>query len=444
MKKIINIKKKIKSFKKKITVEGDKSISIRFILLASQAIGKSKAYNLLNSEDVNSAIKCLKKLGIKIDKKKNFCEVTGNGIGGFKFKKNILLNAGNSGTLGRLLLALLIKSPYKVKLIGDKSLSKRDFSRVIKPMKNFGANFYPKNKETLPITIKGSKHLKPIRFFEDKGSAQVKSSIMLGALNIDGETLIKARKSRDHTENFFNFLKIPIKIKKEKYIDWIKVTGNKSYKSFNYKIPGDISSASFPLVLTLLSENSQLTIKNINVNPSRTGIISILNKMGACIKLKNIKIDKGERTADIFVKSIKNLKSINLSKKFNNSSAIDEFLLIFICASFSKGISIFRNLEELNKKESKRLDWSFKILKMMGIKTKKIKDHGIKIWGNPNLLLNKTYVIKDYLKDHRIAMSTATLGLARGGNWKIHDSDSINTSFPSFKKMIKDLGGRIN
>ena len=444
MKKIINIENKIKSFKKKITVEGDKSISIRFILLASQAIGKSKAYNLLNSEDVNSAIKCLKKLGIKIDKKKNFCEVTGNGIGGFKFKKNILLDAGNSGTLGRLLLALLIKSPYKVKLIGDKSLSKRDFSRIIKPMKNFGANFYPKNKETLPITIKGSEHLKPIKFFEDKGSAQVKSSIMLGALNIDGETLIKARKSRDHTENFFNFLKIPIKIKKEKYIDWIKVTGNKSYKSFNYKIPGDISSASFPLVLTLLSENSQLTIKNINVNPSRTGIISILNKMGACIKLKNIKIDKGERTADIFVKSIKNLKSINLSKKFNNSSAIDEFLLIFICASFSKGISIFRNLEELNKKESKRLDWSFKILKMMGIKTKKIKDHGIKIWGNPNLLLNKNYIVKDYLKDHRIAMSTATLGLARGGNWKIYDSDSINTSFPSFKKMIKNLGGKIN
>ena len=215
MKKIINIENKIKSFKKKITVEGDKSISIRFILLASQAIGKSKAYNLLNSEDVNSAIKCLRKLGIKIVKNKNFCEVTGNGIGGFKFKKNILLNAGNSGTLGRLLLALLIKSPYKVKLIGDKSLSKRDFSRVIKPMKNFGANFYPTNKETLPITIKGSKHLKPIRFFEDKGSAQVKSSIMLGALNIDGETLIKAKKSRDHSENFFNFLKIPIEIKKK-------------------------------------------------------------------------------------------------------------------------------------------------------------------------------------------------------------------------------------
>jgi 3-phosphoshikimate 1-carboxyvinyltransferase len=191
-------------------------------------------------------------------------------------------------------------------------------------------------------------------------------------------------------------------------------------------------------VLTLLSKDSKLILKKVGVNKSRTGVINILNKMGAKIVLKNKKNYRGEKIADIYVKSSKSLKSINCPNKLN-SSAIDEFLLIFICAAFSKGVSTFKDLEELNKKESKRLDWSFKILKMIGIKTKKIKNHGIKIWGQPNLKLDKNYIIKNYLKDHRIAMCAIVLALSRGGNWKIHDSDSIKTSFPSFLKIIKEL-----
>ena len=141
MNKIIYINKKINNFKKKITVEGDKSLSIRWALLASQAFGKSRAYNLLNSEDVLNTLSCLKKLGVKINLKKNYCEIESNGINSFNYKKNLTLNLGNSGTLGRLILALLIRSPYKIKLIGDRSLSKRDFSRVIEPLKKFGVNF---------------------------------------------------------------------------------------------------------------------------------------------------------------------------------------------------------------------------------------------------------------------------------------------------------------
>ena len=144
MNKIIYINKKINNFKKKITVEGDKSLSIRWALLASQASGKSRAYNLLNSEDVLNTLRCLKKLGVKVNLKKKYCEITGNGVNSFDYKKNLTLNAGNSGTFARLILALLIRSPYKIKLIGDRSLSKRDFSRVIKPLKKFGVNFYPK------------------------------------------------------------------------------------------------------------------------------------------------------------------------------------------------------------------------------------------------------------------------------------------------------------
>ena len=156
MSKILSINNKIKDFDKKIRVSGDKSLSIRWVLLASQATGKSKAYNLLMSEDVLAAIGSIKKLGIKIKIYKNYCEIIGNGINGYKYKKNLTIDAKNSGTFGRLILGLLIKSPLKIKLIGDKSLSKRDFSRVTIPLEKFGAKFYYKNKNKLPLLLWGS------------------------------------------------------------------------------------------------------------------------------------------------------------------------------------------------------------------------------------------------------------------------------------------------
>ena len=293
MSKPIIIDKKIDGFKKKIFVSGDKSLSIRWALLASQATGRSRAFNLLKSEDVFNTLKSLKKLGVKVTTNKNYTEIVGNGINSFNYKKNIILDAGNSGTLGRLILALLIKSPNKVKVTGDESLKKRDFSRVINPLKEFGANFYPINKIRLPIYISGSNFIRPINFFENKGSAQCKSSVMLAALNSEGKTIIKARKSRDHTELLFKFLKIPIKIKKTSNFDFIEIQGKKNFKAFNYNIPSDISSSAFFIVLTLLAKNSSLIIKNVNINPSRTGSIKILNKMGAKIKFKNVKTYRG-------------------------------------------------------------------------------------------------------------------------------------------------------
>ena len=203
---------KIISFNKKITVDSDKSLSIRWVLLASQAKGTSKAYNLLMSEDVIAALDSIKKLGIKVKIYKNYCEVYGNGINGFKYKKNLTINAKNSGTLGRLILGLLVKSPQKIKLIGDKSLSKRDFSRVTTPLEKFGAKFYYKTKNKLPLSISGTKSIKGINYIENKGSAQCKSSVMFAALNASGTTSIKAKKSRNHSELLFKYLKIPIKI----------------------------------------------------------------------------------------------------------------------------------------------------------------------------------------------------------------------------------------
>ena len=446
MPKSIIINHTIKKYNKKIKVDGDKSLSIRFALLASQAIGKSKAYNLLKSEDVVSTINCLKKLGVKIKwyKKKNFCIINGNGLNSYVYKDNLTLNGNNSGTCVRLLTSLLINSPKKIKIVGDKSLSKRDMKRIIDPLTEFGATFYPKNKNTLPLYIKGSDYLTPIKYLELKGSSQCKSSVMLAALLTPGETKLICKPSRNHTELLFKYLKIPIKIKKIKNYEIIKIKGKQNFKAFNYNVPSDISSSAFFIVLTLLSKNSKLILKEVGVNKSRTGVIEILNKMGAKINLKNKKNYKGEIVADIHVKSVKSLKAINCPSKLN-TAAIDEFLIIFLAAAKAKGVSCFKNLEELNKKESRRLDWGSKILSMIGVRNKLIKNHGIKIWGQPNLKLNKKYEIKNYLKDHRVMAMSTIAALTLGGKWKIHEPESIKTSFPSFFKILKkDLGLKIN
>ena len=226
MKNILKISNTISPFKKEINIEGDKSISIRWALLASQANGKSISYNLLKSEDVIDTLNCLKKLGIKIKLSKKSCQIFGQGINGFNYNKKIILNAGNSGTLARLILGLLIHSKNKIKLKGDISLSKRDFYRVTRPLKKFGASFKTNNGK-LPLTIFGTDHSKPIKYEENKGSAQCKSSIMLAALNTKGKTIIKAKKSRNHTELLFKYLGIPIKVIKKKNYDLIEINGKK-------------------------------------------------------------------------------------------------------------------------------------------------------------------------------------------------------------------------
>ncbi len=437
----IKIFNRINSFDKTIKVTSDKSLSIRAILLASQAIGISTITNLLESEDVLNAIKSIKKLGIECKKIGNQYKILGYGLNGFNIKKNTTINAGNSGTLARLILGLLVKSEKTVKIVGDKSLSKRDFSRVTEPLKKFGTNIISK-KNSLPVKMLGSNFLRPINYFERKGSAQCKSAVMLAALNTPGTTIIKAKKSRNHTEILFKYLKLPINIKSKGNFDFIEVTGLKQFNAFDYIVPGDISSSAFFIVLTTLSKNSKIKIKNINVNKSRIGIIKILKKMNCKIILKNKKIYKGEETADIVVESSINIKGISCPSSLN-SAAIDEFLVIFLIAAKAKGISTFKNLGELNKKESPRLDIAVDVLKNIGIKVER-KNDDIKVFGNPNLKIKKNIHIKNFLKDHRVFMMSCIAALTFGGNWKIDDKDSINTSFPIFLNLLKKLGAKIN
>ena len=434
---LIVIKKKINSFNTVINVSGDKSISIRWVLLSSLADGISKAKNLLLSEDVLAAISAIKKLGIKSKIKKNECTIYGRGINGYKYKKGLLIDAKNSGTLGRLILGFLINSPFPIKLIGDKSLSKRDFKRISDPLSKFGAKFKLNKNKNLPLKIFGSQNLKSFNYIEKRGSAQCKSAVIFGGIRAQGKTIIKAKKSRNHTELLCKYLKLPISIKRKKNYDFITIKNVNNIKKINYNIPSDISSSSFFIVLTTLSKDSELVIKNVNINSSRTGIITILKKMGAIINFQNQRIYKGEKIANIKIKSPKSLKAISCPSKLN-SGAIDEFLVIFLVAAKAKGVSYFKDLEELNQKESPRLKWGEYILNNMGIKTISTKN-SIKIYGNPNLKINKKIIIKNFLKDHRVFMTSVIAALSFGGVWKISDKESIKTSFPNFLNIINQL-----
>jgi len=433
----IVIKKKLKDFNKKIVVSGDKSISIRWVLFASLASGNSKAENLLISEDVKAAIKTVRKLGIKVISNNKFCKIYGKGINGFNYKRNLTLNAENSGTLGRLILGFLINTTKPIKLIGDKSLSTRDFKRISDPLSKFGGVFKLKNKKNLPLTIYESKNLRSISYLENRGSAQCKSAVIFAGMRTSGTTLIKAKKSRNHTELMCKYLKLPVKVENKKNYDLIKVKKVKEIKPFDYKIPSDISSSAFFIILTALSKNSKLLIKDVNINPTRIGVISILKKMGVNIIFQNQKIYKGEKLADIKIEGGKKLKAINCPANLN-SGAIDEFLVIFLVAAKAKGISYFKDLAELNQKESPRLKWGAKILNMMGVKNI-VTNSSIKIYGNPNLEIRKKIIIKNYLKDHRVFMTSVIASLSFGGEWHIYDKDSIKTSFPNFLKIINEL-----
>ena len=433
----IVIKKKLKNFNKEIIVSGDKSLSIRWVLFASLASGNSKAQNLLISEDVKAAIKTVRKLGIKVISNNKFCKIYGKGINGFNYKRNLTLNAENSGTLGRLILGFLINTTKPIKLIGDKSLSTRDFKRISDPLSKFGGVFKLKNKKNLPLTIYESKNLRSISYLENRGSAQCKSAVIFAGMRTSGTTLIKAKKSRNHTELMCKYLKLPVTVENKKNYDLIKVKKVKEIKPFDYKIPSDISSSAFFIILTALSKNSKLLIKDVNINPTRIGIISILKKMGVNIIFQNQKTYKGEKLADIKIEGGKKLKAINCPANLN-SGAIDEFLVIFLVAAKAKGISYFKDLAELNQKESPRLKWGAKILNMMGVKNI-VTNSSIKIYGNPNLEIRKKIIIKNYLKDHRVFMTSVIASLSFGGEWHIYDKDSIKTSFPNFLKIINEL-----
>ena len=434
------INNKIEKFRKTIIVDNDKSISQRALLIASQCIGPSSLKGVLESEDVKNTILCLKKLGVKILKKNKKYIVYGNGLGSFRKPHKNMLYAGNSGTLARMLIALLATDPnLKVKISGDDSLNKRDMKRIIEPLSKIGCIFHPKGKTTLPLTIEGTSMPLAQKHFETIGSAQVKSAILLAALNTPGITTVEENKmSRNHTENLLATIKADIKIKKLKKGNLISLRGQQNLSCFNLEIPGDPSSASPFIVLALLTAGSKLLIKNVNCNPTRIGFIKILKKMNANIKIKNLKKKSGEFVGNILVKN-SYLKPISCPKELVPST-IDEFPLLFVVASLLKGVTKFSGISELRHKESDRIKNMETGLNEIGIKTRSTKN-SIKIYGNPNIKINKTLRIFSK-KDHRIAMSFFCLGQLLSGDVEINNFETVNTSFSKFLVIMKKIGAK--
>ena len=427
--------KKLPKFIGTINIPGDKSISHRALIIGSQATGIVKVSNLLESADVFSTMNALRKFGVHITKRGKDYHVYGLVVGGLR-EYNGTINCGNSGTTARLMMGLLSTYPITINFIGDKSLSKRPMARVINLLREFGANALPENKNTMPFKFLGSY----IGLQNDQKlnvpSAQLKSAWCLAALNTKGISTLEERfETRDHTEIMLKYLTANIKVKKSKNKKIISIFGKTPIDAKDICVPGDISSAAFMIILTLISKNSTVTIKNVLLNPTRTGVLDVLRKMKAKIKIKNKKTICGEVVGDIEAKS-SNLKATVVSEKMA-PRLIDEYPILFIAACFAKGTSNFKGIEELRVKESDRIKSMEDGLKPLGVKISSTKNSA-KITGTSSFKLNKQIKI-DAKGDHRIAMSFYVLSQVLNKSFKIKDFNYVKTSFPSFTKTINQL-----
>tara|TARA_Y100001970_G_scaffold284850_1_gene403115 strand:- start:606 stop:1910 length:1305 start_codon:yes stop_codon:yes gene_type:complete len=419
-----------------VNIPGDKSISHRSVIIPSISYGVSTITNILKSEDVLNTINAFDLMGVKIEEKENSIIIKGNGLKSLKKPiKEIYL--GNSGTSARLLTGLLASQKFDTIITGDKSLSSRPMKRIIDPLKKMGAEVESENG-TLPLTIKGQ-NLNNIIYEIPVPSAQVKSSLILAALGTSGKTeIIENNITRDHTEIMLKSFEADIDITKKNNYKKIIINGNKELKSKNIEVPSDLSSSAFFIVATLINKNSILKLKNININPSRDGILKALNLMGASIKIENKKLINEELVADIEIKSSE-LNGCELDANMSKLM-IDEYPILSIAACFAKSPSIFRGLEELRIKESDRLELIRLNLNNCGVECKIIKDD-LFIKPTKNYVVNNNIIKTNY--DHRIAMSFAVMGTMLDTELIISDSDSINTSFPNFIKSFNSVGGKL-
>ena len=434
----LKVSKKISSFNKYIKVDSDKSISIRSFIIGSISNNLSTVENVLESDDVRSAINSLRKLGVKIKKVKNQKYIIyGKGLGSLYFKKSNSLNFGNSGTLARLLIGVLSTTPgITAKIKGDHSLNKRNMKSLISLMEKFGASFLPKNKFNFPLKLISSEM--PVGVIYEAGvSAQLKSAVILAGLNSFGVSkIIENQRSRDHTENMLMSNKKVINIKNKK-TKIIKVFGKKSLNPINITVPGDPSSAAFFAALTLLENNSSLIIKKVGLNKTRIGFYQLLKKHGANIKFINLKKENNENYGDIVIKSC-NLKPISASKKYYVNTT-DEYPILFVIAALIKGKSVFKGIGDLANKESNRIIEMKKILDQINIKSK-ISKNEFKIYGKGVVDASNKKIKVPNLSDHRICMSSFVLALLTGAKTQIKNFETVFTSSPSFLKIMKSLG----
>ena len=408
-----------------ISVPGDKSITHRAIMLGALSDGELKISNGLLSEDCMRTLTAFKELGIDIHIDNSIITIFGKGLNGLSKTKS-QIDAGNSGTMARLLSGILSTQNFNSSMSGDESLVTRPMGRIIEPLESFGALIQSKDQR-LPMSFKSSDIMKPIKYHSPIPSAQVKSSLILAALHIEGESIISEDvRTRDHTERLLKYMEYPILVDKET----ITLKGCKNIIAKDIEVPSDISSAAFFIVAALIIKGSDITLANIGVNPLRTGIIDILLKMGANIKLTNCRTICNEPVADIKVK-YSQLKPINISGDII-SRLIDELPILFIACATCNGLSLIENIRELRYKESDRIEAMENGLKKLGI-TIVSTDNSMKITGG-----TFSGGIIDSYGDHRIAMSFLIAGLVSVKPITVLNTSNINTSFPNFEDILRN------
>jgi 3-phosphoshikimate 1-carboxyvinyltransferase len=421
-------KRDTKSLKGEVIPPPDKSISHRAVIITSLAKGRSLIRNFLHAEDPLRTFNAFRQMGVDIEVKKDEIIVNGKGlINGLKEPKKPIY-CGNSGTTMRLLCGVLAGQPFSAELRGDTSLMRRPMQRVISPLTEMGAVFRSEKGGYPPIFIKGGK-LSPIEYRSPVASAQVKSAILLAGLYCEGITsVIEPERSRDHTERMLKAAGVNIEIEGLK----VSVTGKAHLHPLEITIPGDFSSASFFIVAATIVHNSNIVIRDVGINPTRTGLINILKKMGADIRIENKREVSVEPVADIYVR-YSELSGIEIGGDMVLRS-IDEFPILCVAASVAHGTTKITGARELRVKESDRIASMSRELRKMGVEVEELKD-GVIIKGTERL---KGATVQSY-GDHRVAMALKIAGLVSDGETSVEDTECIKTSYPDFMETLNRL-----
>ena len=412
-----------------ISVPGDKSISHRSLMFASLARGKSQISGLLQGEDCLATLKAFRALGVQIDTQDSTrLSVQGVGLDGLKEPANVI-DCGNSGTTMRLISGILAAQPFFSVLTGDQYLRKRPMRRIVEPLTRMGARIYGRDQHNrAPLAIVGGA-LKPIDYSSAIASAQVKSAVLLAGMQTQGTTTVyEPHLSRDHSERMLRYFGVPL----ESFSGGARVTGPVELEGRDLVVPGDISSAAFFLVAALIVPNSELLLKNVGINPTRSGIIDILRQMGGSIELLDEREQCGEPVADLLVKSSR-LCGIDINGELV-PRAIDEFPVISVAATFADGVTRITDAAELRVKETDRIEAVCISLNKLGGRVEPLDD-GMRITGTGHLSGGSV----SSFGDHRIAMSMAIASLRAAAEVTIDDTGCTETSFPGFWALLDQI-----
>ncbi len=420
----------------RLRVPGDKSISHRSLIFGALATGVTRIRGLLEAEDVINTAKAVTALGAPAAKTGDVWEVKGRGVGGLR-QPDGPLDFGNSGTGTRLMMGVVAGHDMTVTMKGDASLSKRPMRRVLGPLKQMGLEILEDGKETLPLTMRGTSELVPIEYTLPVPSAQVKSAILIAGLMAAGETtVIEKEATRDHTERMLRYFGASVTTVARDGLTRITVKGNAEMKGRDVVVPGDPSSAAFLICAALLVPGSDVTIEGVLVNPTRTGLYTTLQEMGADVAFLNAREEGGEPIADIRARYSK-LKGVSVPAE-RAPSMIDEYPVLAAVASFASGETRMDGLAELKVKESDRLAATASGLHANGV-TARVEGDSLIVTGSPKVKGGGT--VKTHL-DHRIAMAFLTMSLASENPVTVDDTAMIATSFPEFKGLMEQLGAR--